>query len=108
MSKDELILPEKYISSTLMAMGWGTKGVLGSQGPYFGPIGNVELFNDFFHQSWLQMSLYELILTVEYFSPALMSMGRGPKGFLGAHGPYFVPIGNIELFYDFFIKLGSR
>ena len=36
------------------------------------------------------MSLYELILTGEYFSPALMSMGWGPKGFLGSHGPYVV------------------
>ena len=98
MSKDELILPEKYISSTLMAMGLGTKGFLGSQGPYFGPIGNIELFNDFFHQSWLQMSQNELILTGKYFSPALMSMGWGLKGFLGSQGPYFGTIGNIELF----------
>ena len=108
MTKDELILPEKYISSTLMAMGWGTKGFLGSQGPYFGPIGNIELFNDFFHQSWLQMSQNELILTGKYFSPALMSMGWGPKGFLGSQGPYFGTIGNIELFNDFFIKVGCR
>ena len=91
-----------------MAMGWGPKGFLRSQEPYFGLIGNIELFNDFFHQSWLQMSQNELILTGKYFSPALMSMGWGPKGYLGSQGPYFVPIGSIELFYDFFIKLGSR
>ena len=78
-----------------MAMGWGTKGFLGSQGPYFGPIGNIELFNDFFHQSWLQMSQNELILTGKYFSPALMSMGWSPKGLLQKAIPTPRPFGTV-------------
>ena len=31
-----------------MSMGWGLKGSQGSQGPYFGPIWNIEFFDDFF------------------------------------------------------------
>ena len=60
-------------------------GSWGPKGPILVPYGTL-VFLLIFSSKLAAMSLDELILARKHFSPALLSMGRGPNGLLGSKG----------------------